>query len=103
VIKSDQSLKSSEAKELLWVDGSNIESWLSDCPNGQCRYCRPSDVWKMYQNETIVKYDSFLSMTLENINYAAKIQLELMNGGKNPVITSSDSESTTLNSNSSSV
>jgi hypothetical protein len=103
VIKSDQTLKSTEAKELLWVDSSNIDSWLSACPDGICRYCKPSDVWKMYQNETIIKYESFLSMTLENFNYAAKIHLELMNGGKNPVISTSDPESSNLNSNSSSV
>lgn len=86
VIKGDQSLRSTEAEELRWIDGTEIESWLSGCPDGKCRYCQPSDVWRMYQNETVVRYDSFLSMTLEHIQYVGKLYAELMNGGRNPLL-----------------
>lgn len=61
-----------ENTEFTWVNFAEADYWLHQCPNGDCRYCNPSRVWKMHSNHTFSYYYSFIEMTVEYLHAAVK-------------------------------
>lgn len=59
-----------EPQDVAWVNISQADKWLHECPLGICRYCNPANVWKMYRNHSYNYYYSFIEMTVEYLNLA---------------------------------
>lgn len=67
-IVSKNTLRMSDIRdnsEFTWVNFTEADHWLHQCPGGQCRYCNPSKVWKMDSNHTFSYYYSLIEMTVE--------------------------------------
>lgn len=64
-----------EASDVTWVNFTEADYWLHQCPNGVCRYCNPSKVWKMYQNHTFSYYYSLIEMTVEYLHATININI----------------------------
>lgn len=59
-----------ENDDFTWVNFTEADHWLHQCPNGICRYCNPSKVWKMSENLSFSYYYSFIEMTVEYLHMA---------------------------------
>lgn len=63
-----------ENADFAWVNFTEADHWLHQCPDGECRYCNPSKVWKMDSNHTFTFYYSFIEMTVEYLHAAMGMQ-----------------------------
>jgi isopentenyldiphosphate isomerase len=59
-----------ENADFTWVNFTEVDNWLHQCPGGVCRYCNPAKVWKMDSNRKFSFYYSFIEMTVEYLHAA---------------------------------